>query len=80
VSNASRKNGWQLSEIVGESTPYKLQQFIYRGSYSAAFIRAAILAAVRNLPSSIPCSTANLRSASTLQPAFGRSGSGGGAL
>jgi len=39
LSSASRKNGWQLSEIIGESTPYKLQQFIYRGSYSADKIR-----------------------------------------
>jgi len=39
LSGASRKNGWQLSEITGESTPYKLQQFIYRGSYSADKIR-----------------------------------------
>jgi hypothetical protein len=28
LSSASRKNGRQVSEIVGESTPYKLQQFI----------------------------------------------------
>jgi len=39
LSSASRKNGWQLSEIMGESTPYKLQQFIYRGSYSADKVR-----------------------------------------
>jgi len=39
LSNASRKNGWQMSEITGESTPYKLQQFIYRGRYSADKIR-----------------------------------------
>jgi len=39
LSSAGRKNGWQLSEIIGESTPYKLQQFIYRGSYSADKVR-----------------------------------------
>jgi len=39
LSSASRKNGWQLSEIVGESTPYKLQQHIYRGRYSADKMR-----------------------------------------
>jgi len=39
LSNAERKNGWQLSEITGESTAYKLQQLIYRGSYSADKIR-----------------------------------------
>ncbi len=35
LGNAERKNGWQLSEYAGESTPYALQQFIYRGRYSA---------------------------------------------
>jgi len=39
LSNAERKNGWQMSEITGESTPYKLQQFIYRGSYRADKVR-----------------------------------------
>ena len=36
---AERKNGWQLSEYLGEAAPYKLQQFIYRGSYSADKMR-----------------------------------------
>jgi len=35
LGDAERKNGWQLSEKTGESTPYKLQQFIYRGEYEA---------------------------------------------
>ncbi len=35
LGNVERKNGWQLSEYVGESTPYTLQQFIYRGRFSA---------------------------------------------
>jgi SRSO17 transposase len=39
LSSATRKNSWQLSEITGESAPYKLQQFIYRGSYSADKVR-----------------------------------------
>ena len=34
-----RKNGWQMSEYLGETSPYKLQQFIYRGSYSANELR-----------------------------------------
>jgi len=39
LGTAERKNGWQMSEITGESTPYKLQQFIYRGAYSANELR-----------------------------------------
>jgi len=35
LGSSERKNGWQLSEYLGESTPYSLQQFIYRGRYSA---------------------------------------------
>ena len=34
-----RKNGWQMSEYLGETSPYKLQQFIYRGSYEADEMR-----------------------------------------
>ena len=39
LSPAERKNGWQLSEEIGESTPYKMQQFLYRGSWSADALR-----------------------------------------
>jgi SRSO17 transposase len=39
LSDAERKNGWQIAENVGESTPYNLQQFIYRGVYSADELR-----------------------------------------
>lgn len=39
LSSAQRKNGWQLSENVGEKTPYALQQFLYRGSWSAESLR-----------------------------------------
>ena len=39
LSPAERKNGWQMSEKVGESTPYKLQQFLYRGSWSSDNLR-----------------------------------------
>ena len=38
---SERKNGWQLSEYMGEETPYKLQQFIYRGRYDADKLRDA---------------------------------------
>ena len=31
ISPIERKNGWQLSEALGETTPYALQQFLYRG-------------------------------------------------
>jgi len=39
LSSAERKNGWQLSEKLGESTPYKIQQFIYRGEYKSSEMR-----------------------------------------
>jgi len=39
LSEAERKNGWQIAEIIGESTPYTLQQFIYRGTYSSESLR-----------------------------------------
>jgi len=39
LSDAERKNGWQMAENQGESTPYNLQQFIYRGRYSADSLR-----------------------------------------
>ena len=36
---AERKNGWQMSEAVGEATPYALQQFLYRGAFCANNLR-----------------------------------------
>ncbi len=39
MSGAERKNGWQLSEQLGEHTPYRLQQFLYRGSWDADRVR-----------------------------------------
>lgn len=39
LSRTERKNGWQMSEILGESTPYKIQQFINRGRWDANQLR-----------------------------------------
>ena len=39
LSGAERKNGWQIAENQGESTPYNVQQFINRGVYSNAELR-----------------------------------------
>jgi len=39
MSNAERKNGWQLAEELGDRTPYKIQQFLYRGSWNANLVR-----------------------------------------
>jgi SRSO17 transposase len=39
LGKSERKNGWQMSEYIGERTPYKLQQFISKGSYSADELR-----------------------------------------
>ena len=39
LSPIERKNGWQMAEAVGETTPYALQQFLYRGQFSAQNLR-----------------------------------------
>jgi len=39
LSPIERKNGWQMSESVGAPTPYKFQQFLYRGGFSADTLR-----------------------------------------
>jgi len=39
MSTVDRKNGGQLSEILGQSTPYSIQQFIYRGNWDANELR-----------------------------------------
>ena len=39
---AERKNGWQLAESLGFQTPYSIQQFLYRGSWSADELRDAL--------------------------------------
>jgi SRSO17 transposase len=43
LGDSERKNGWQLSEYVGKSTPYALQQFIYRGRFSSDGLRDVLL-------------------------------------
>jgi SRSO17 transposase len=35
LGSAERKNGWQMAEYLGKTTPYSLQQFLYRGRYDA---------------------------------------------
>lgn len=39
MSPIERKNGWQMAECLGEETPYALQQFLYRGRFSADKLR-----------------------------------------
>jgi SRSO17 transposase len=39
LSPAERKNGWQLAEVVGDSTPYGVQQFLYRAVWDAEAMR-----------------------------------------
>ena len=39
LGNAERKNGWQMAEYLGENTPYSIQQFMYRGVFSADEVR-----------------------------------------
>ena len=39
LSPIERKNGWQMAESLGDETPYALQQFLYRGRFSADKLR-----------------------------------------
>jgi SRSO17 transposase len=39
LSPAERKNSWQLAEMLGEPTPYALQQFLYRAHWDAEAVR-----------------------------------------
>ena len=43
MSPIARKNGWQLSEAVGEETPYAMQQLIYRGRFSSDALRDKLI-------------------------------------
>jgi SRSO17 transposase len=43
IGTAERKNGWQMAEFLGETTPYSIQQFIYRGRYSADELRDELM-------------------------------------
>ena len=40
LSPVERKNSWQLAEMMGETTPYGLQQFLYRSPWDPGAIRA----------------------------------------
>lgn len=42
LGSAERKNGWQLSETLGFQTPYCIQQFLYRGRWSADGLRDSL--------------------------------------
>ena len=39
LSPVQRKNGWQLAEIMGEATPYGVQQFLYRAVWNPDDLR-----------------------------------------
>ncbi len=39
LSPAERKNAWQLAEMLGEQSPYGLQQFLYRAVWDADAVR-----------------------------------------
>ncbi|MDR0305430.1 MAG: IS701 family transposase [Chitinispirillales bacterium] len=43
LGTVERKNGWQMSEYLGETTPYTLQQFLYRGAYNADELRDRLI-------------------------------------
>lgn len=39
LSHIPRKNGWQLAELLGDNTPYGIQQFLYRAQWAADEVR-----------------------------------------
>lgn len=39
LSSTERKNTWQLAELLGDKTPYALQQFLYRSVWDAEALR-----------------------------------------
>jgi SRSO17 transposase len=39
LSGAERKNGWQLAEVAGNTTPYGLQHLLGRASWDADALR-----------------------------------------
>jgi SRSO17 transposase len=39
LGTSVRKNGWQMAEYLGETTPYAIQQFLYRSRFSADGMR-----------------------------------------
>ena len=39
LSPIERKNGWQLAQARGDKTPYAIQQFLFRGRWSAEELR-----------------------------------------
>ena len=46
LSTTERKNGWQMAEYLGATAPYSLQQFLYRGRFSADRLRDELRAYV----------------------------------
>jgi SRSO17 transposase len=47
LSPIERKNGWQLAQVRGDKTPYAVQQFLFRGRWSADELRDCLQAYVR---------------------------------
>ncbi|MCL2217733.1 MAG: hypothetical protein FWB91_12050 [Defluviitaleaceae bacterium] len=43
MSEIERKNGWQMAEALGDTTPYSIQQFLYRGGVDADKARKEIV-------------------------------------
>ena len=47
LSLIERKNGWQLAQARGDKTPYGIQQFLFRGRWSADELRGSLQEYVR---------------------------------
>jgi SRSO17 transposase len=46
LSHIGRKNSWQIAESLGETSPYGLQQFLYRAKWDAGQVRDELRAYV----------------------------------
>ena len=49
MSRASRKNGWQVAEEVGEATPYGMQHVLDRAKWDCDSVRSELCAYVREV-------------------------------
>ena len=49
MSGASRKNGWQVAEEVGEATPYGMQHVLDRAKWDCDSVRSELCAYVREV-------------------------------
>lgn len=55
MSEASRKNGWQVAEEVGEATPYGLQHLLDRARWDCDGVRDVLRTFGKHLQNPMQC-------------------------